>query len=237
MRSDDLAPLLAAQPPEGVGFRQGIVRSWNPLTAENTVEVGGTVLTNLPTIASSAEVLIMQPGDVVGIQVVNYGGSSVMYIIGRITKPADPKSATALAMFGIKTAEILLNESTNSLLYTDLTTVGPTVADVSIGPTRRCLVMISAAIMLGGATAGGHDGLMSYAVSGATVRPAQDGVALSTWRNNMVVGEQLEIQASRVSIQEGLTSGLHTFTAKYRTGGFSGDPAQFNSRRLIVIPF
>jgi hypothetical protein len=74
-------PAPAAQP---VAFRQGLLLSINAVTLANTVQVGGTVLTNLPLLGGEASLLAA--GDVVGVAVVG-GDAKTFYIIGQIVKP------------------------------------------------------------------------------------------------------------------------------------------------------
>lgn len=81
-RSDDLAPLLI--PPAGpvLGFRQGTVAAWDPVTFENQIEVGEALLTDLPLLSSSDAALITV-GDVVSI--LTFGPS--WGILGRFVQP------------------------------------------------------------------------------------------------------------------------------------------------------
>lgn len=75
-----IAPLIAAGADgEQVQYRQGIVRAWNPETGDNTIEVAGGILTDLPFL-STVEALATQVGDVVGVLTVR----SQWWIIGRI---------------------------------------------------------------------------------------------------------------------------------------------------------
>ena len=83
-RSDDLEPLLVPDPPAALGYRQGTVVAWDPVAPHpHQVDVGGTVVENLPLLNSADSALIV-PGDTVGI--LTFGSSWA--IIGRFTVPS-----------------------------------------------------------------------------------------------------------------------------------------------------
>lgn len=82
-RSDDLSLLLAPKQAKTLGFQQGTVTAWNPVTYANTIDVNGTALTNLPVLTSSDAALIAV-GDVVSI--LTFGSSWA--ILGRFTVPS-----------------------------------------------------------------------------------------------------------------------------------------------------
>lgn len=81
-RSNDLVPLFAGKPAPGLGFRQGVVVTFNNTTAENEIQVGDSLFTNL-SILNSSEIAVLAPGDVVGILT----SGSTWGILGRITDP------------------------------------------------------------------------------------------------------------------------------------------------------
>jgi len=246
-RFEDLAPLVA---PTGVargstvGFRQGVVESWNPNTAENTIRIGGTLFTNLPSLASSSEVLLIKPGDVVSIKVVS-GNSAfdTMYIEGRVTVPGTPQAGSFMELFGAKVSIVASSQSTTSSTYGDLATVGPVIQDVLVGKTGRLLVLWGCMIEEV-STDLARGGSMSFEVSGATSLPADtsrryeishtdDGIlngSLSASSNNLFC------RALAGHLLEGLNPGLHTLTAKYRSGN-AGRTVRFSSRIMIAIPF
>jgi hypothetical protein len=91
MRSDDLTPLLSGKHTVGTGFRQGVIITWNPDTAENTVSVAGSVLTNLP-ILNTSEASLLDTGDVVA--VITMGSSFA--ILGRLVIPGTPQAVTSI---------------------------------------------------------------------------------------------------------------------------------------------
>lgn len=81
-RSDDLAPLLIPGAGPVLGFRQGVVVAWDPVTFANQVRVGGTVLDDLP-LLSSADAALIVPGDVVSILTLG----PTWGILGRFVQP------------------------------------------------------------------------------------------------------------------------------------------------------
>lgn len=116
-------------------------------------------------------------------------------------------------------------EATPSVVYTDLTTIGPTVTR-SIGPSGSALVTVTTFVFNG--TLGAVN-WMGYEVSGATSLAASDDRALAF--HSMVVNGQGRL--SVVTHQTGLTPGVNTFTAKYRVNAGSGT---YLNRQLIVTP-
>lgn len=96
MLGDDLAGLFA--PPQtgpGVGFRQGLVVSWNANTGANVINVAGTLITDTPML-NTGEAVALKAGHVVGL--LTFNGS--WFILGRITPPGDPNFAAASVAFG-----------------------------------------------------------------------------------------------------------------------------------------
>ncbi|PWR08567.1 hypothetical protein DKT68_15230 [Micromonospora acroterricola] len=223
--SDDLAPILAAQPAQGVGYRQGIVRAWNPVTAENTVEVAGALLDNVP-VLNTNEALLLAPGDVVGILT---SGPS-WCILGRLTVPGTPGAATALNAIRTKSVTVATYETRTSAVWGDLATVGPVVSDVVIGPSGRCLVFITSTVTLLTTSGGGE---VAYAITGATTVPTGDTPPALAWYGPAGSGPT----ATRLVLQEGLNPGSHTFTAKYSAVDLGvGGSVRFGGRNLTVIP-
>ena len=68
-----------------LGFRQGVVVSWDESTGTNAVNVNGVILNNLPSL-NLGEFVILQPGDVVGL----LRAGTTYFILGRLTLPAGP---------------------------------------------------------------------------------------------------------------------------------------------------
>ncbi|MFI6228874.1 hypothetical protein ACIBCR_16345 [Micromonospora echinospora] len=221
--SHDLAPLLTPPPASGVGVRQGVIVEWNPLTAENVVEVAGALLPNLP-ILNTSEARLLAPGDVVTI--LTAGASWA--ILGRFTVPGTPQAATALDAIGTFSATVETYETTTTTSWHSLTTPGPVVPDVLIGPSGRCLVYITSTITMLGAAGGGE---MAYEISGATTVPTGDTPPALSYYGPAGSGPT----ATRLVLQEGLNPGLHTFTAKYVSEMDPGGSARFGGRNLTVV--
>src|SRR5688500_10078081 len=96
MLTDDLVAALAPPPASGgaaVGYRQGVIRSYDQTTGANTVEVGGALLTNL-SLLNTSEALLLTPGAVVGVLT----AGPAWFILGRVTVPCTPEALSALSM-------------------------------------------------------------------------------------------------------------------------------------------
>jgi hypothetical protein len=78
-------------PPEGQSqqllWRQGVVQSWNAVTAENVVRVGGTDLTNLSVLITGEETSIVAGDTVAVVVVAPRRGARTMLVLGRVVAP------------------------------------------------------------------------------------------------------------------------------------------------------
>lgn len=229
--SDDLAPVLAPQPGPGVGYRQGIIREWNPATAENVVDVAGTLLTNLP-ILNTNEALLLAPDDVVGILT---AGPS-WCILGRLTIPGTAAAASALSMVssGIAAGVVNTAQTTTSQTYTDLATAGPS-ATATIRASGKCLVIVSGQIgynIVG--TRGG--GAISYTASGANTLSTGSDRSVNHFMDIANAPTTLrKDQFGATFYHSGLTPGSTTFAMKYRSQQ-TGVTVEFADRVIVVIP-
>jgi hypothetical protein len=245
-RPDDLASLFGPEPSgaaQSMRFRQGVVQSWDPVTANNTVLVGNTVMTDLP-VLNTSEALLLAAGDTVSIVVVgdDTGGARSYGIWGRMTIPGTSQAASALRALQVYAEFDTTNGSTTSALtFTDLTgtSAGPAVT-APIGATGRVKVTLSAHMestfdpSLGALCAMGVD------IAGANTLPASGNGSLTMY--NSLTGapypgtlQHYILRASYTQYFDGLTPGLTTFTCKY-TSGSSGTTAQFADRTIIVEP-
>lgn len=248
MSADDLAPFLrpAAEPgpSQNVRYRQGTIVSFDPVTLANTVDVGGTQFTNLPLLGvSDARTLV--PDAKVGLLVIESTLGTTSYAInGRFVTPNTPAAAAAVSLLSAttRTATVPTSESTSSSSYTDLTTPGPILSGVTVGPSGRCLVTVGAEIQASassGSVVQTGAGFMSYEVAGATAVAAADSRAAQLWvaydNGAAVFATTINGRsgASRTTLLEGLTPGLHTFKALYKRNGAAA--ATFVERNLTVI--
>lgn len=90
-RPDDIVSLFQrppAAPSQDARFRQGTIVSFDPVTLENQVNVGGTLLDNLP-VLGIPDGSVLEPGARVGIIPVG-GATKTMYIVGRVFTAGEP---------------------------------------------------------------------------------------------------------------------------------------------------
>ena len=237
---DVLATLLARtvggsiDQPE-LGFHQGIVLVWDQMSGTNTVMIAGTPIDNVPILAAGS--VLIGAGDVVGVLRVR----TQYFILGRISILS--QSLT------IRTDYVAATSFAPGATYTNLnTTVGPTVTDVYIGPSRRCIVFLSC---FASATDEGY-AAMHFQVTGAsTINPPTGASAFSkgAFCGSVVAGAGTDptmvgASASRQFIltqADGLNTGLNTFQAKYLgcndAGGTpTNNDCQFSERVIIVMP-
>lgn len=86
MINDEIAPLFSLDPnaPAAVGLRQGVVEAWDPETGENSIQVAGGTLVNIPSL--TAESSELAAGDTVAL----LASGDRMLVIGKVTTPGDP---------------------------------------------------------------------------------------------------------------------------------------------------
>lgn len=226
--SDDLTPLLAQQPAAGLGLRSGTVVAWDQVTGANVVDVDGVLVSNVP-ILNTSEAALLIPGDVVKILTTGTGASS-WGILGRFTIPGSAQAVTSLNAIRTKSVTTPAYETRTSAIWGDLTTVGPVLSDVVVGPSGRCLVWITSTINLLTTSGGGE---MAYAITGATTVPTGDDPPALAWYGPAGTG----LTASRLVLQQGLNPGTHVITAKYSAVDLGvGGSARFGDRNLTAIP-
>jgi hypothetical protein len=241
MLVDDLVPVLAPPPASGsaaVGYRQGVIRSYDQTTGANTVDVGGATLTNLP-LLNTSEALLLVPGAVVG--VLTAGPS--WFILGRVTVPGTPEALSALSMISsrIVAAVDLAQGTRSSNSFGDLSgaSVGPSVT-VSISASGKALAFWGAGYGATGTWESLSTSGTSVAVSGATTRAASSDYSLGHHMEFPVSpnpGNALSNtshQNSLMHLFEGLNPGSNTFTMKYRNLRNAGN-VQFDTREIAVF--
>lgn len=243
MRSDDLVPLLAPPVAKGISYRQGVVVSWNQDTAENTVMVGASLLTNLP-VLNSTEANLLVPGDVVGILV----SGATWAILGRLIIPGTSEAATAIQSITnrIQAASDFTSGTRNSTAWGDLagTNVGPAVT-IRIGSSGRALVLWSAEQ---GQTLNYHSLLAPHVGvqvtnSGGTVYAPDLNNALNFNISHPVSPvtddralTSIWVQAGTTHLYEGIPAGDTTFTLKYcHQGNTPSEDITYGAREIAVF--
>lgn len=188
--SSPVLPIMpaAGEPSLDVRYRQGTILTFNQLTLENTVDVGGTTLTNLP-LLGVGESTLLTTGSVVGIIVVgDETRGKTMAILGRLVIPASAAAEEAISLlnsqiFAESVAPVftIAQETATSgdgALYYDGTLYwfeGEPQVTVPVGPSGRVLVTICAHVgngFTGQINAGLLNEYIDVLVSGAnTVNP------------------------------------------------------------------
>jgi hypothetical protein len=127
-------------------------------------------------------------------------------------------------------ADVATDETRTSSTYGDLATVGPSVTKTLVAG-QKVLVEVSVYI---GCTTDSIDGLMSFAVSGASTLAAADANAADGRMAKTAVSA--DIQATRGTVYTAINAGSHTFTAKYKCSD-NVSTMHFINRRIIIKPF
>lgn len=126
----------------------------------------------------------------------------------------------------VANAIVATSQTTTSTSFTDLATAGPAVT-VTVGGAGKALVGLSASVAN---TVSGADSVMGFAISGATTQAAQNDRTLA-YPAESASGNTF--QATFIMMQDGLSAGSTTFTAKYRVTGGTGS---WVDRRILVSP-
>lgn len=86
MINDELGSLFSGDPssPTPMSLRQGVVQSWDPDTGENSIQVAGGTLLNIPVLTSESASLVV--GDVVAL----LAAGTKWFLLGKVTTPGDP---------------------------------------------------------------------------------------------------------------------------------------------------
>lgn len=232
--SDDLTPLFAPQqPPAGMGFRQGIIVEWNPLTAENTVDVGGTLMTNL-TVFNTSEIKVLAPGDTVGVAVVGQNAKT-FGILGRMLIPGTADAAkiidtmrggSVVADFVEADAAFTGEQATPADLPGSF---GPQLT-VTVGSSGRLLVIGSAKI-------DSSNGVNAQMFAQVNSVPVTFRHLMATSALIQADANDLTVGSAQVREYTGLTPGPVTITAKYIAEfAAPGVNTWFSARALVAIP-
>lgn len=154
MITDNLAPLFDPGAP-GVRFRQGTVLTWNANTGENTIDLAGGTLTDVP-VLNTSEATALKAGHVVGL----LGQGSAWFIIGRVTPPNSTDFAGASVAF-----DTVHNSATNFSLNTTPTTIVSANLDVPSW-ADEALVTVMCSMSLRNTAVGGYYPAMVPAITG-----------------------------------------------------------------------
>lgn len=219
----DLSSLFGGAPEgsaQDMRYRQGIIRSFNPVTLSNTVEVGGAILTDLP-ILGVGEATLLVPGAVVGLLLIGQRGrGQTLAIDGRLVKPntTDADNATSLLSANTKSDFIITQETISTFPppYSDLTTVGPTVT-VVVRNTGR--LQIAMGCQMQRVAAGVWGGIMVAEMTGANVIDPvtfSNTLRVQFWQSITGGGTFTAIENPySTAVFSGLSPGETTITAKY----------------------
>lgn len=242
---DDLGELFApppASPSLEMRYRQGRIITFDQITLENTVDVGGTVMSNLP-LLGVGEATLLVPGSIVGITAVqSLRGTATWAILGRMVEPnsADAQDAISLLSSWITTSAIQTQETSSTNSYVDLATFGPSVT-VTVRETGRILLVLTCQIQwIDADPADGRGGEVTVEMSGAntmSTATAEGPIRLTNF-NGVNAGTSASLQGTytQAVVVEGLNSGSTTITMKYKArpaGEASG--VDFGRRSITVI--
>lgn len=232
MRNTDMAAMLVprleqAAQSSNIGWHTGVIGSWDELTGLNTVEIGGTLFTNVLVLSTGAPQAYV-PGDVVIVLRL----STQYFIVGKVRAPG--YGAGERIASRALTAEV----STTSNDYVDLG--GPELT-VYIGSSRRALVLISVSCAAENLPDAGGAAFANVAVSGASSIAPMSYVAAYLGLNPATDGGSA-ISGSAASnvlltADDGLEQGQNTFRLMYASGATAGGNARFLNRKLTVLPF
>lgn len=230
MTSADLSPFMMMPQEPDVGFHAGQVLAWDPDAGTNTILVLGAEMQNLQVVSSGS--VMVGTGDLVAI----WRYKSTYFVMGRIA-PVEQSLTPRAAVNNV-------TGFTTSGSYGDLSSgAGPSVSNVYIGPSRRCLVWISA-----GASAT-DDGFAAAHVAITGASSIAPPVGTSAFSEGAYIGSENTTtltggSASRVFLftaADGLNQGLNTFTMKYLGVNSAGttptnNDCFFYHRVIVVFP-
>lgn len=238
---DDFASLFSSAPEgpaQDIKYRTGVIQTWNKATLENTVLVGNALLTDVA-VLGVAEAASFTTGTVVGIlSIRSANGANTWAIIGRMVQPGTADATDAMSALGsnVQFDFVTASETTTSVSFTDLTTVGPTV-NVNIGASGKVLIFCAATIAISPDALETWGGFMNVQLTGAnTVAPASVPGGLGYSIIAQASPDFLEISMTRMIPLSGLNPGETMFQAKYAIGvGASGETARFRNRSVAVF--
>jgi hypothetical protein len=231
-------------PSQPVGFRQGEIVTFNPVTLSNTVLVGGTVLADLP-LLGVGEVTLLVPGAIVGLTTIG-DDTKTMYIVGRIVKPNTTEATTAIGLLNsqIFADQVPEQDTCTSTAFADLAHFGPQVS-VPVRATGRLLILCTAQIQwLTGFIANvDMGGYVTITMAGANV------MTTTTAANRLLpafnvsehmapagttVSEAAQVCTTAAAVFDGLNPGSTVVTMKY-VNQYAGISVDISRRTLTCI--
>lgn len=236
----DLASLFGPPPigpSQDLRFRQGRIVSWDPLTLSNVVNVGGTLMTDLP-VLGVAETATFEVGDVVGLLVIGDKGAKTLAIIGQLVLPNSAQAATALSYLSSRVYADTVpdGEGTASATFTDLATAGPQV-EVLVGPSGSIITFVAAQIE-GDADDANWAAEATIEMNGANTLTTTDAAARLLcrleWLETMAGTLAVSTNPAAIVRWDDLNPGLTTITMKYRRQAGAVN-AEFFRRSLVVL--
>jgi hypothetical protein len=238
MATDDLSPYLnRANPGKPLTYRQGTVVFWDPVTAENIIQVGNELFTDVP-ILNTNEAAILAAGDIVGIMV----AGATWGILGRFTVPGTAAAVSALSSLRTAADSVTgLDSFTGTSFVAASTFPGPEVT-ISVGASGRLLIFLSADISGQGSAAANNTvqpgGMMGFVLSGANTLAASSARAYRVTGNALTNSSAITYGATgagtRAVLLDGLTPGSTTVTAQYAKIG-TATQANITNRNIAVM--
>jgi len=214
-------------------FRKGTIVTFNPVTLENVVLVGETLMVNLG-LLGVAEADTYTAGAQVIIQLFEGSWS----IIGRYVTPGSAAATDAISRLANNTvsASVTAGESTTSTTFVNLTTIGPSV-NPTVRASGKLLVVLSASMLAQdtGASSGAYMAVDVVASNGSVIITAAGflGALSFEYSDNAahLIGDSLG--AARVSLLN-LAPDTYTVTARYSSASGAND-ANFFNRNVTCI--
>lgn len=241
--SDLFRPAPAGQA-QNMSYRQGTVVSFDQNTLANVVNVGGSLLTDLP-VLGVGEATTIRAGSVVGVMCIRGEGSETWAIIGRIVTPGSAEATDAVGLLNSQIVTDFIGdplETITSTTYQDLPRVGPKVT-VNVGPSGRVLVLVSAQMQWSAGFAAniGNQARIALDITGANTIPVSDTGPLLNMLNvslQVTAGTIAETIIAHMTAQAnitGLNPGSTTFKMMYRNNNAATNTSDVTRRTLTVI--
>lgn len=232
--NDELAQLLSQAVNKtnrmaDLAFHSAKLLAWDPVTGQNTVQVLGSTLTDLPVLSASGT-LALEPGATVGV----LRTLTQYFIIGRISDPntANYAAVRAAPSYHSGVTPGAFNQGQAANTTSGYVANGNTVTFTSY--TGNWLVLLNAQIELSGLRAAAR---FSYSASGAQTVAASDARAAMTNDDGGGMGVLLTLTYSNT--HEGGAPGVITVTPQFKltSGPTAASAAIWTNRSVIVLSY